>query len=160
MAVDMFIKIEGIPGESKDKDHEGEIDVLQWNWGASQSGTMHLGGGGGAGKVNVQDLTFVKYCDKATTNLFKNVCNGRHIPEATLYVRKAGENALEYLVITMEDLLVSSITNGAQSSDERLTECVTLNFAKVSIKYTPQRADGSPEGSLEAGWNMEENTEW
>jgi type VI secretion system secreted protein Hcp len=160
MAVDMFLKIEGIDGESKDKSHKNEIDVLSWSWGASQSGTMHLGGGGGAGKVNVQDLTITKYFDKSSTNLFKNVCNGRHIPEAVLTVRKAGENPLEYLIITMEDILISSVSTGGSGHEERLTENVTLNFAKVSVKYTPQRPDGSADGALESGWNMEENIEW
>ncbi|HDS5282244.1 TPA: type VI secretion system receptor/chaperone Hcp, partial [Escherichia coli] len=55
MAVDMFIKIGDVKGESKDKTHAEEIDVLAWSWGMSQSGSMHMGGGGGAGKVNVQD---------------------------------------------------------------------------------------------------------
>ena len=48
-----------------DKTHAEEIDVLAWSWGMSQSGSMHMGGGG-AGKVNVQDLSFTKYIDKST----------------------------------------------------------------------------------------------
>ncbi|HYN78560.1 MAG TPA: type VI secretion system tube protein Hcp, partial [Lamprocystis sp. (in: g-proteobacteria)] len=69
MAVDMFLKLEGVTGESQDKTHTGEIDVLAWSWGLSQSGTFHTGGGGGAGKVNVQDLSFTKYIDKSSPNL-------------------------------------------------------------------------------------------
>lgn len=160
MAVDMFLKIEGIDGESKDKAHKDEIDVLSWSWGASQSGTMHAGGGGGTGKANVQDISLTKYLDKSSANLFKNVCNGRHIPEATLTIRKAGASALEYLVITMEDLLITSYQTGGSGHEEQITENITLNFAKVAMKYTPQRSDGAAEGAVEAGWNMEENVEW
>ena len=76
MAVDMFIKIDGIKGESKDKKHKDEIDVLAWSWGMSQSGTFHTGGGGGAGKVNVQDLSFTKWVDKASAALMLCCCNG------------------------------------------------------------------------------------
>ena len=65
MAVDMFIKIDGIKGESADDKHKEEIDVLSWSWGMSQSGSAHMGGGAGAGKVNVNDLSFTKYIDVA-----------------------------------------------------------------------------------------------
>src|SRR4051812_10190148 len=108
MAVDMFIKIKDVEGESKDSKHSKEIDVLSWSWGASQSGSMHGGGGGGAGKANVQDISITKYVDKASPNLFKYCSNGKHIGEALLTIRKAGEKPLEYLKIKLTDLLISS----------------------------------------------------
>ena len=73
MAVDFLLKINGVDGESKISGHEGEIDVLAWSWGMSQTGTMHVGGGGGAGKVDVQDISLTKYVDKATPNAHENV---------------------------------------------------------------------------------------
>ena len=93
MAVDMSIKIGDLEGESKITDHKDEIDVLAWSWGASQSGTFHTGSGGGAGKVNVQDISFTKWVDKSTPNLMRACSNGKHFSEATLTVRKAGEEA-------------------------------------------------------------------
>jgi len=101
MAVDMFIKIGDIKGESGDSVHGGEIDVLAWSWGMSQSGSMHTGGGGGAGKVNVQDLSITKYLDKASPNLMQFCSSGKHYPEAKLTVRKAGDKAVEYVIINM-----------------------------------------------------------
>src|SRR4029077_11299318 len=106
MAVDMFIKIGTLKGESKDKTHKEEIDVLAWSWGMSNSGSAHLGGGAGAGKVNVQDLSFTKYIDNSSPDLMLACCNGKHFDKATLVVRKAGENPLEYLTINMEELMV------------------------------------------------------
>ena len=91
MAVDMFIKIGDIEGESVDATHKKEIDILAWSWGASQSGTTHAGTGGGAGKVAVQDLSLTKYVDAASHALLLACCNGKHYGEATLVVRKAGE---------------------------------------------------------------------
>lgn len=157
MAVDMFIKIGGVKGESRDSAHKDEIDVLAWSWGMSQSGTMHGGGGGGSGKVNVQDLSFTKYLDASTPNLMQFCCNGKHIPEATLTVRKAGENPVEYMIITMTDLLISSVSTGGSGGEDRLTENVTLNFAKVKVKYTPQDEKGAGTAAIETGWNIEEN---
>jgi type VI secretion system secreted protein Hcp len=157
MAFDMFIKIEGAEGESKDKAHSGEIDVLAWNWGMTQSGSRHVGGGGGSGKVNVHDLTLVKYVDKATPNLMLFCCNGKHVPSALLTVRKAGENPLEYLKIKMSDCLIAAVQGGAATADDRHTETVTLNFAKVEVDYTPQKEDGTGDSAKHMGWHIAEN---
>ena len=132
MAVDMFIKIDDVKGEAQDKNHEGEIDVLAWSWGMSQSGTMHAGGGGGGGKVNVQDLSFTKYIDKSSSVLMLYCSNGKQFKEAKLTVRKAGgDEPLEYLIITMKDVIVTSVSTGGSGGEDRLTENVALNFATV-----------------------------
>jgi len=105
MAQDMFIKLAGIDGESQDSVHNNEIDVLQWQWSIVQESTMHTGSGGGTGKAQVGDLMFEHYVDRATPNLFKYCVTGKHIPEAKLTVRKAGGSPLEYMKITMTDVL-------------------------------------------------------
>ena len=124
----------------------------------SQSGTTHTGGGGGAGKVNVQDLSFTKWIDKSSPNLMMACSNGKHFPKALLTVRKAGENPVEYVKITFENVLVTSVSTGGSQGEEQLTENVTLNFAKVKTEYTPQAADGTAEAAVEYGWNIPENT--
>jgi len=153
----MFIKIGDIKGESPDDKHKDEIDVLSWSWGMSQSGSTHYGSGGGSGKVNVQDISLTKWVDKASPVLMKMCCNGKHYPEALLTVRKAGENALEYIKIKMEDVLISSIQTGGGKGDDRLSENVTLNFAKVSVDYTPQKKDGSGDAAIKMGWDIAAN---
>lgn len=158
MAVDMFIKIEKINGESQDKTHKGETDVLAWSWGMSQSGSFHVGGGGGAGKVNVQDLSFTKWIDKGSTDLMLACCKGTHIPKATLVVRKAGDKPLEYLTITMEKVMVTSVSTGGSGGEDRLTENVTLNFEKVKVKYVEQKPDGGEGAKPEMGWDIAANT--
>ena len=157
MAVDMFIKIGDLKGEAKDKGHAGEIDVLAWSWGASNSGNAHMGGGQGAGKVNVQDLSFTKYIDKSTPDLMLFCCNGKHIPEAKLTVRKAGETPLEYLTITMSDLIVTSVSTGGSGGEDRLTENVTLNFAKVKVNYVEQSEKGAAGAKPQMGWDIAAN---
>jgi type VI secretion system secreted protein Hcp len=159
MAVDMFIKITKIDGESQDSKHKNEIDVLAWSWGASQSGSAHAGGGAGAGKVNVNDLSFTKWVDKSSPVLWKHVCTGTHIPECVLVVRKAGGTPLEYIKITMIDCLISSLSFGGSGGEDRLTENVTLNFAKFQVDYVPQKKDGSGEPAITATWNIETNAE-
>lgn len=157
MAVDMFMKVGDIEGESTDKKHGKEIDVLAWSWGMSQSGTTHVGGGGGAGKVNVQDLSFTKYVDASTHALMKACCDGSHYDEAKLTVRKAGKDALEYIKITMKEVIVTSVSTGGSGGEDRLTENVTLNFAEFKLEYTPQKPDGSGDSAKEVAWNIAEN---
>jgi type VI secretion system secreted protein Hcp len=157
MAVDMFLKLGDIKGESVDDKHKDEIDVLSWSWGMNQSGTTHLGSGGGAGKVAVQDLHITKYVDKSSPNLMLMCCTGKHYDEATLVVRKAGDKPLEYLKIKMSEVLVSSVQWAGSGSDDRLTESVTLNFAKVNKVYTPQKADGSGDAAVEGTFNIAHN---
>lgn len=160
MAVDMFIKFEGkeIKGEAQDAQHKDEVDVLAWSWGASQSGTTHMGKGGGGGKCNVQDLSFTKYIDSASNALLQRVFDGDHIEKATLVVRKAGgESPVEYLTITMEDVIISSFSTGGSGGEDRLTENVTLNFSQVKMSYIPQKEDGTAEAAKEAGWDIAAN---
>lgn len=157
MAVDMFIKIGDIEGESTDSKHGKEIDVLAWSWGLSQSGTTHMGGGGGSGKVNVQDLSLTKYVDASTHALIGACCDGTHYPEAKLTVRKAGKEALEYIKITMKELIITSVSTGGSGGEDRLTENLTLNFAEFKIEYTPQNPDGTGGTAKEVGWNIAEN---
>lgn len=157
MAVDMFIKIDGVDGEAKDKSHAKSIDVLAWSWGTSQSGNMHAGGGGGAGKANVQDISITKYVDKASPNLFKYCSNGKHIKDALLTVRKAGEKPLEYLKIKLTDVLIASYQTGGSGGEDRLTENVSLNFAKIEIEYHEQDAKGAEVGTVKASYDAKQN---
>ncbi|MDN5514252.1 type VI secretion system tube protein Hcp [Ectopseudomonas composti] len=159
MAVDIFIKIGDIKGESQDKTHKDEIEVLNWSWGMSQSGNMHTGTGGGAGKVSIQDLSLTKFVDKASPNLMMHCSSGKHVPKVTLTVRKAGgDSQVEYLIINLEEVLISSLSTGGSGSDDRLIENITLNFAKVTVDYQPQKADGTKDGGpIKYGWNIRSN---
>lgn len=159
MAVDMFMKIGDIKGESTDKKHANEIDVLAWSWGISNSGTTHMGGGGGSGKANVQDLSFTKYTDASSHALLLATSNGHHYPKANLVVRKAGgKNApIEYIKIEMDEVMVTSVSCGGSGGEDRLTENVTLNFAKVKYEYTPQKPDGTPDSTKTMTYDIAAN---
>lgn len=158
MALDMFLEIDGVEGESGDALKAGAIDVLAWSWGMSQSGTMHSGGGGGAGKVSVQDLSITKWIDKSSTELMLQTCTGEHFDNAVLTVRKAGGEALEYLVITMEKVMVTSISTGGSGGEDRLTENISLNFATVKVQYAMQDESGGAGAKPEVGWDIAGNT--
>jgi type VI secretion system secreted protein Hcp len=159
MAVDIFLKLTDVKGEAMDKSHKDEIDVLAWSWGASQSGTTHMGGGGGSGKVSVQDLSVTKYVDAASNSLLRCVATGEHIAEALLTVRKAGKKPLEYIKLLMKDCIVSSLSTGGSGGEDRLTEHITLNFAKFEYTYVTQKADGSAGTNMPFNFDIAANAE-
>ncbi len=149
-AVDMFLKFTpAIPGESTDSKHTGEIEVLAWSWGASNPGTFAA-----PGKSIVQDLSITKYVDKASPPLLLRTLNGQIIDSAVLTVRKQGVNPIEFLFITLTDVLVSSISTGGSSGEDRLTENVTFNFGKVEFKYIPVDGSGKAGTPITASWDV------
>ncbi|QNB14634.1 Hcp family type VI secretion system effector [Paraburkholderia tropica] len=159
MAQDIFIKINGIDGEAKDAAHQSEIEVTSWGWHISQQSNMHMGSGGGAGKATVDDLTFVHQVDRASPNLMKYCLTGKHIDQAVLTVRKAGGNPLEYLKLTMSDVIVTQVFPSGSNSDNGITEQVRLSFSKVKQEYVVQNAQGGSGGAVTAGYDIKLNKE-
>lgn len=159
MAQDIFLKIEGIDGESQDAAHKNEIEVLEWTWKVLQESTMHGGSGGGSGKATVEDLTFTHSADKSSPNLMKYCLTGKHIPEAKLTVRKAGGNPLEYLKITMNDVIVTKVQPGGSNKEMGIKEIVSLAFSKVKQEYAVQNAQGGSAGAITAGYDIKGNKE-
>ncbi len=164
MAVDMFLKLGTIQGESADSKHKNEIDILSWNWGMTQSGTMHLATGGGAGKASVRDIVFTKPICKATPVIIKACAKGTHHDKAVLTVRKAGAGgttaAVEYFIITLEKAIITGYDTGAAAGDDTFTENVTINFAKFTIDYQPQGPDGSAMGGkVTSSWDIPQHEE-
>lgn len=157
MAVDMFLKLDGIKGEAMDKEHKDEIDVLAWSWGISQSGTTHMGGGGGSGKANFQDISVTKWVDISSPALMTTCATGKHLKDAVLIVRKAGEKPLEYIKITMKQCIITSISTGGSGGDDRLSENISINFAEVNFVYLSQAATGGQAGNLPFNYNIAEN---
>jgi type VI secretion system secreted protein Hcp len=155
--VDFFLKIEGIEGESQDNKHKGEIDLGSFSFGANQSGSMAQNGGGGAGKVTMQDFAFSMQANKASPKLFLACATGQHIKKAIVTARKAGKEQQEFLKWTFTDVLVSSYQTSGGSGESIPQENYALNFAQVEIEYKEQKADGTLAGSVKAGYNLKTN---
>lgn len=170
---DHFLKLDGIDGEAQDSKFKNQIDVLSFSFGATQGGTSHVGGGGGKGRVALQDIVITKNLDKASPALFQYCCSGQPITKAVLTSRKAGKDQQPYYVVTMTDVLVSSHGTGdpvaqhqsvagggkaSQPADDWLaSETITLNYSTISIAYSEQAADGSVKGAITKGWDAKQN---
>lgn len=156
-AVDYFLKIDTIEGESTDDKHKNEIDVQSWSWGETNVGTHAGGGGGGAGKVSMQDFNFVMRVNKASPKLLLACANGQHIKEALLTCRKAGGDQQEYLMIKFSDLLVSSFQTGGSAGDVVPMDQIALNFSKIEYEYKPQKKDGTLDSAIKTGYDLKLN---
>ncbi len=153
---DAFLKIEGCPGECEADGHKDEIDLMSFSWGETNAGSFAVGGGGGTGKVSMQDVHFVMKLNKASPKLASSCACGQHIPKAILTVRKAGEKQQPYLTYTFSDILVSSYQTGGSphGSDPVPTDQVSLNFAKIEMEYKVQDSKGGLGAPVHFGWDL------
>jgi type VI secretion system secreted protein Hcp len=145
MAADIFAKIGDIKGESLDDKHKDEIEVLSLSWGVTNSGGI-VSSGGGTGKASFQDLSFVHKIDKTSPVLMQACATGKHFKDATIVQRKAGKGQQEFLVVKMDDIVITGVTRTGAGGDPA-AETVSLAFAKIALEYKTQKSDGS----LDAG---------
>ena len=150
MAADIFAKIGDIKGESLDSKHKEEVEVLSWSWGVTNGGAV--GEGGGGGKANFHDFNFTHHIDRSSPVLLTACATGEHIKDATITVRKAGKGQQEFLIIKMNDIIVTSVNSGGGSGEG--AENVALRFSKVDVEYKPQKADGSLDAGLHFKYDL------
>ena len=160
MAVDMFLRIDTLEGESEDEAHGKEIEVLGWTFMGAQTGTSSVGGGAGAGKVEIQDIEIKKRVDRSSPVLYKLCASGLPLKTADLTVRKAGGTALEYMKIHLEDMIITSFKVSPEVTDDQIIETIRINFAKWGVTYTPQVAGGGGGATVSGGWDMKKNIEY
>jgi len=161
VAADIFAKLGDIKGESLDDKHKDQIEVLSWSWGVSNlaaPGTGGAGGGGGAGRASFHDLSFTHKIDKASPVLMQACATGVHLKEATITHRKAGKGQQEFLVIKINDVIVTAVME-TDSSDGNSAEHVSLAFAKIDVSYKPQKADGSLEAGIHFKYDLKAQKE-
>jgi type VI secretion system secreted protein Hcp len=158
MAVDYFLKIDGIDGESTDSKHANEIEISSFSFGASNPTSFNSrGGGASSGKVSMQDFHFTMNVNKASPKLMLSCATGQHIKSATLTCRKAGEKQVDFLIYTFTDLLVSSYQTGGTNGGIVPTDQFSLSFSKIEVDYRPQNADGTLGTVVHAGWDLTAN---
>jgi type VI secretion system secreted protein Hcp len=157
MAVELFLKIDGVPGESPDAKHKGEIQLDSFSWAESNTGGGPGGGGGGSGKVQVQDLVVGMAVSKASPQLMLACATGKHHKQAVLTVRKAGKTQQEFLVFKFQDVIVTSYQTGGSAASEVVVDQASIGFSTIHMEYRPQKPDGSLDTPVKAGWDVKNN---
>jgi type VI secretion system secreted protein Hcp len=152
---DYFLRIDGIPGESQNPRHQGEIEVESFSW--SETFLASAAGTGGAGKVHVQDLHITKQVDKASPLLMLATASGRHLTSAVLAAQRPGTEPLDYLTISLGGVMVNSYQTGAPAGQPGPVDQVSFSFRQIEIVYRSQRPDGSLDTPVTAGWDVAAN---
>jgi type VI secretion system secreted protein Hcp len=151
----LFLKMDGIEGESTDSHHAKEIEVSAWSLGVTNSGST--GGGGSTGRPAFTDLALTKLVDKSSPLLMLAVATGRHMRTAKLTVTSGGPHPLEYLVVDLEDVLVTSCLLADTADPDRPVENVTLDYGKIRIAYHQQSASGGVGAVTEFRFDVRRN---
>ena len=160
MACDTFLKLDGVPGESTDDKHKGEIEILSFSWGASSSGSIGSSTtGGGVGKAVFSDFSFQKKVDLASPKLALIAARGEHIAKAKYSIRKAGGAAgqVDYQVYDFEKLYVTGISISVGADGESY-ETLTLSPTIFKWKYSQQDDTGALTGNTAVTVDRAQNT--
>ena len=160
MASDIFLKVDGIKGESTDTNHQDESEIVSWSWGVSEVFISSGGGGIIGGKAKVGDFVIGKQVDKASPNLLKACLTAKHINEVVLTQRKAGAGKSNFLTITLKDVLISSLNDVDTAAAPRPTESIVFAFGKVIYEYVPLKPNGQPDIPVTLRWDVKANAEF
>lgn len=160
MAIDVYLQIDGIQGESTDAGHLGWIEVTAAYWGVTQprSATASTGGGHTAERCEHRTLALTKLVDMASPLLLQNCSAGRTIPKAKLeFMRADGHGTpVRYYEVEMENVIIANVYQ-AVSEGNILHDSIGLSFSKVKWKYTHQKISGGMGGNTTGGWDLASN---
>jgi type VI secretion system secreted protein Hcp len=155
MAVDYFLKLDGIEGESADSSHKNEIQLMSWSWGASQVSSVAGTGGSGAGKADLSDFSLMTYFDKATPKFFKSIGAGTHIASGTLSAVKSGAQGKPYLKVDFAEIFVTTLQ--ISGSSEVPTVSISFTYNEIKIDYSLQDEKGNLKSTGPITYNTKEN---
>ena len=161
MGVAMFMKVDGVTGESADAQHKGWTDIQSFTWGASQPGAMASGSGGNAGKASFNDLVVAAYMDRARPRSSRTARTASTFRRSRS-PRKTGGTQVEFMRVTLQEVLVTSAqVAGIDPGDvaDRLMMHYGFQAAKVKKQYWQQNDNGGKGAEVTVGWNIKENTE-
>lgn len=160
MAIDVYLQIEGIKGESQDDKHKDWIEITSAHWGVVQpkSATASTAGGHTTARAELSDIVVTKLADLSSPILFQICASGKTIPKAKLeFMRADGNgNPIKYFEVELENILIGSVTPTIDPG-ETLHESVSLKFSKMKCKYTQQKIGGGSGGNTAGGWDLAAN---
>lgn len=155
MAVDYFLKLDGIDGESADDKHKNEIQIMSWSWGASQVSSVSGTGGSGAGKADLSDFSIMAYFDKSTPKFFKSITTGQHIKTGTMSAIKSGADGKPYLKVDFQEMFVTSLQ--ISGSSEVPTVSLSFSYNEIKIDYSTQNEQGNVTSTGAVTYNTKSN---
>ena len=160
MAIDVYLQIDGIKGESTDNSHKDWIECksVQWQVLQPKSATASTVGCHTAERTEHKDIVIAKMADLASPLLLQTCSSGKTIPKAKLeFLRADGQGErIKYFEIELENVMISSVAPSVAAGDI-LGEDLALKYSKVKWKYTQQKVGGGSGGNTSGGWDLSAN---
>jgi hypothetical protein len=157
MAISLYMKIDGVTGECPNAKYKDHIELDSFHWGASQPSSMGTGGGGSAGKVSFHDLSATAKLDKAYPTIMQQMANGKHFATVEIKGAKMGEGQMEYLKVTLSDVLITS-ADVAGAHGAEIVANYSFQAAKLKWWYQAQDDKGKAAGGpVDFGWDIKGN---
>lgn len=161
MAIDVYLQIEGIKGESQDDKHKDWIEVRDIHWGIHQprSATASTAGGHSAERAELTDIAFTKLADLASPILAQTCAGGKTLPKARFELFRAdGDGArVKYFEVELANVLIGMVKPYLDPKDSYLMETVSLRYSRIKWRYTQQRIAGGAGGNTAGGWDLATN---
>jgi type VI secretion system secreted protein Hcp len=159
MAYDAFLKLDGLTGESQKDGHIGDIDIMSFSWGASNSSSVGTGTGVSVGKVSVSDFSIMKSTDSVSPVLFQKCADGSVFATGVVTLqRQVKGTSTPYLVYNFTNVYVTSIQwSGSGGAGDAPMESVSFTFETGAVDYTPLNDDGSQGNAVHGGWDIGQN---
>jgi type VI secretion system secreted protein Hcp len=153
-----FLDLDGIEGESQDSDYQNKIGLLSFSWGATNNSSFSAGTGSGIGKGQIQDISCTKFVDKASLKLMEKAVNGQPINSGKISLLKlSGDTKVAYLEFELSNIVVTSYQVSGSGDGQLPTDHFSLHFVKVKSHYKPQSNTGDASGSVDFGWDLQQN---
>lgn len=158
MAVDLYLKLDGVPGECIDSKHKEWIQLLSFSHAMNQAGSMFSGGGQStSGRVDVADVSVMKRVDKATPKLSWHLATGTHIKSGIVEFCQSSKDKHVFMKYSFEDIVVSSLSPSVSHGGDFPVESLSYRFSKIEWEYTPIDEKGGKQPSVKAWWDVKEN---
>jgi type VI secretion system secreted protein Hcp len=155
MALNMFLKLDGVAGESTNKSHKDEIEVLSFSWGVEHAAPIARGSGRRAGRAQANDIHFTTTVGKASPTLLLACATGRHLKQGLFVIETAGEKPFAFYKVTVTDVLVTSYQTGG--GGELPIDSFSLNFRTLRVRETTQDQKGGIGDSVETAFDFGHN---
>jgi type VI secretion system secreted protein Hcp len=157
-AVDLFLLLDGVKGDSQDRDYPDAMEIVAWSEGFSIPVQTDIGSGSSVGKASAQSISISKFIDSASPDLRFNLVKGELMPTASIIVRqRTADNSYEQFRIDLTDVRLDSVSAGGSSGEERLMENISLYFSKIKWTYIPVDEAGRPGSKIIRGWDFAKN---
>jgi type VI secretion system secreted protein Hcp len=154
----IYLKLGDLKGESLDKEHDQWIEVESFSWGVDNPASFSIGQGGQSTQAHISSINVAKYCDASSVTLFKASTTGQHIPTGTIHCLKLdGQDRKKYLIIELEDIVVSGLQWSGSGSESGLHEHLSLAFARFRQTYNLQTDKGDLGGGTNFGYDIQKS---